>query len=129
MIILYMTGLAFVDNIEELTIFNSYYRNVVYTTPNTNMQLALMSLKPGVEIGEEMHPNTNQFFRIEKGFGKVVYNGGKERNLKENDAIIIPAGMIHNIINIGNEDLKLYTIYGPAEHENGIKQKNKLNEK
>jgi mannose-6-phosphate isomerase-like protein (cupin superfamily) len=120
-----MTGLAFVDNIEELTIENSYYRNVVYTAPNGNMQLVLMSLKPGVEIGEEIHKDTNQFFRIERGSGKVVYNGGKVRDLKDNDAIIIPAGMKHNIINTGKNDLKLYTIYEPAHHKAGIKQKEK----
>jgi mannose-6-phosphate isomerase-like protein (cupin superfamily) len=121
-----MPGLAFVDNIEELTLENPYYRNVLYTTPDNNMQLVLMSLKPGEEIGEEIHPTINQFFRIEKGNGKVVYNDGKERDLKDNDAIIIPAGMKHNVINTGTEDLKLYTIYTPAQHPEGLRQKEKV---
>ena len=121
-----MPGLAFVDNIEELTLENIYYRNVLYTTKDREMQLVLMSLKSGVEIGEEIHPTINQFFRIEKGNGKVVYNDGKERNIKEHDAIIIPAGMKHNVINTGSEDLKLYTIYSPANHPEGLRQKEKV---
>lgn len=121
-----MPGLAFVDNIDFLTKNNTYYRNVLYTAPNKNMQLVLMSLKPNEEIGMEVHENTNQFFRIEAGFGKVKYNDGKEREIKADDAIIIPAGMKHNIINTSNrEDLKLYTIYTPANHKDGLKQKTK----
>jgi mannose-6-phosphate isomerase-like protein (cupin superfamily) len=123
-----MPGLAFVDDIENLTLKNSHYRNVLYTSRDKNMQLVLMSLKPKEEIGEEVHQNTNQFFRIEKGKGKVVYNDGKEREIKEDDAIIIPAGMKHNIINTGDEPLKLYTIYTPAQHEDGLKQKDKPKE-
>jgi mannose-6-phosphate isomerase-like protein (cupin superfamily) len=120
-----MPGLAFVDNIEELTLENTYYRNVAYTTPDEKMQLVFMSLKPNEEIGEEIHATINQFFRIEKGNGKVVYNDGKEKVIKDNDAIIIPAGMKHNIINTGSEDLKLYTIYTPANHPSGLRQKRK----
>jgi mannose-6-phosphate isomerase-like protein (cupin superfamily) len=121
-----MPGLAFVDNIEELTLENTYYRNVLYTTKDRNMQLVLMSLKPGVEIGEEIHETESQFFRIEKGECKVIYNDEKERFLKDDDAIIIPAGMKHNIINTGNDDLKLYTIYTPAHHPEGLKMKEKI---
>lgn len=123
-----MPGLAFIDNIQNLTLENPYYRNVLYTSPDKNMQLVLMSLKPGEEIGEEIHPNTNQFFRIEKGQGKVVYNDDKERDLHDDDAIIIPAGMKHNIINTGDKDLKIYTIYTPANHPDGLRQKNKPEE-
>lgn len=123
-----MPGLAFVDNIDYLTKHNTYYRNVLYTCPNKNMQLVLMSLKPGEEIGMEMHDDVNQFFRIEAGLGKVEYNDGKEKEIKADDAIIIPAGMKHNIKNIGNEDLKLYTIYTPANHPDGLKQKEKVEE-
>ncbi len=120
-----MPGLAFVDNIEELTVENTYYRNVLFTTKDKQMQLVLMSIKPGEEIGMEIHEEINQFFRIEKGVGKVIYNDNKERELKDNDAIIIPAGMRHNIINTGNDDLKLYTIYTPANHPENLRQKNK----
>jgi mannose-6-phosphate isomerase-like protein (cupin superfamily) len=120
-----MPGLAFVDDIEELTLENTYYRNVIYTSKDKNMQLVLMSLKPGEEIGEEVHPKINQFFRIEKGKGKIVYNNEKEQDIKDDDAIIIPAGMKHNVINTGTKDIKLYTIYTPANHPHGLRQKNK----
>jgi mannose-6-phosphate isomerase-like protein (cupin superfamily) len=123
-----MPGLAFVDDIENLTLKNSHYRNVLYTSKDKKMQLVLMALKPKEEIGEEIHPNTDQFFRIEKGKGKVVYNDGKVREIKEDDAIIIPAGMKHNIVNTGDEPLKLYTIYTPAQHEDKLKQKDKPKE-
>jgi mannose-6-phosphate isomerase-like protein (cupin superfamily) len=123
-----MPGLAFVDNIEELTLENKYYRNVIYTTKNRDMQLVLMSLKPDVEIGEEIHPTITQFFRIEKGEGEVRYNDGKIKKIKAEDAIIIPAGMKHNLVNTGNDDLKLYTIYTPANHPEGLKQKEKIKE-
>lgn len=124
-----MPGLAFVDNIEELTLENTYYRNVLFTTKDRQMQLVLMTIKPGEEIGMEIHEEINQFFRIEKGTGKIIYNDNKERDLKNNDAIIIPAGMRHNIINTGNDDLKLYTIYTPANHPEGLRQKDKIEEK
>jgi mannose-6-phosphate isomerase-like protein (cupin superfamily) len=123
-----MPGLAFIDNIEDLTLENTSYRHVIYTTTDRNMQIVLMSLNQGVEIGEEIHPTTNQFFRIEKGNGKVVYNNGKERELKDGDSIVIPAGMKHNIINTGSKILKLYTIYTPAHHHEGLKQKDKVDE-
>jgi mannose-6-phosphate isomerase-like protein (cupin superfamily) len=119
-----MSGMVFVDNIEELTLENKHYRNVLYTSKDKQIQLVLMSIKPNEEIGMEIHKNINQFFRIEKGTAKVIYKD-KNKILHDNDALIIPAGMKHNIINIGTEDLKLYTIYTPANHPVGLKQKNK----
>jgi len=117
---------AFVDDIEKLTVENSYYRNVIFTTDDKGMQLVLMSLKSGEDIGEEIHPNVNQFFRIEQGQGKVVYKDEKkERDIKDDDAIIIPAGMLHNIVNTGNKDLKFYSIYTPANHPHNTIDKTK----
>ena len=109
----------FYNNIEELTIKNNNYRNVLYTRPN-GMQFVLMSLKPGVEIGMEIHQDHDQFIRIEKGNGKaVIKENGKDIEYKLSDgfAILIPSGTYHNIINTGLEDLKLYSIYTPPEHK------------
>lgn len=118
----------FVDNIEKLTIDNSNYRKVIYTTKSKNMQLVLMSLKPSEEIGMEVH-DVDQFFRIDQGKGQLIYDkSGEKINqlLKDGDAIIIPAGTYHNIINIDpKEKLKLYTIYTPANHPDGRLQENK----
>jgi mannose-6-phosphate isomerase-like protein (cupin superfamily) len=117
--------LVFVENIEELTQTNNDYRNVLYTSADQKMQLVLMSLKPKEEIGREVHENIDQFFRIEKGNGLLVYgNSNKKREIKENDAIIIPSGTYHNIINTSNtKDLKLYTLYTPKAHKDQLKQK------
>jgi mannose-6-phosphate isomerase-like protein (cupin superfamily) len=79
-----------------------------------------MSLKPGEEIGEEIHAESDQFFRFEKGVGKVIIDGN-EFEVKDGDAVIIPAGAKHNIINLSaTEELKLYTIYSPAHHQDGV---------
>lgn len=112
----------FKGDIEHLTLKNTYYRKVINTTPT--MQLVLMSIKPGQEIGREKHAETSQFIRIEGGKG-VAYVGRKKYLLKDGDAIVIPPGKTHNIINTGNEDLKLYSIYAPPEHPKGRKQRNK----
>jgi len=117
----------FYNNIEELTIKNNNYRNVLYTHRN-GVQFVLMSLKPGVEIGMEMHQNHDQFIRIEKGNGKaVIKENGKDVEYKLSDgfAILIPSGTYHNIINTGLKDLKLYSIYTPPEHKQGLIQKDK----
>jgi mannose-6-phosphate isomerase-like protein (cupin superfamily) len=105
-------------NIEELTVGNSNFRQVVYT--GEQMQLVLMSLKPGEDIGSEIHPENDQFFRFDAGSGKVVINE-TEYEVSDGDAVIVPRGSEHNVINTSEtEDLKLYTIYAPAHHKDGI---------
>lgn len=103
-------------NIEELTLANTNFRRVLYTGPKS--QLVLMSLKPGEEIGVEVHPQVDQFFRIEAGEGKAII-GGVEYVLTDGVAVIVPAGSEHNFINTGASDLKLYTIYTPPNHIDG----------
>jgi len=105
---------GFVGNISDLTEENSDYRRVLYT--GQNLQLVVMSLKPGEEIGEETHDNIDQFFRIEEGSGEVVING-ETSSVKGDYAIIVPAGARHNVRNTGTTPLRLYTIYGPPEHK------------
>jgi mannose-6-phosphate isomerase-like protein (cupin superfamily) len=118
-------------NLEKETIENNFYRHVIYTSNNT--QLVLMSIKPNEEIDNEIHHNLDQFIRIEKGLGNVIYNKGKNNETKEilsnGIAIIIPAGTWHNIKNIGSEPLKLYSIYSPPEHLNSLIQENKYYKK
>lgn len=106
------------DNIEKLTLENSNFRKVLYTA--THSQLVLMSLKPMEEIGMEVHNENDQFFRFESGQGKVVIDGN-EYEVKNGDAVIVPTGAEHNVINTSDsEDLKLYTIYSPAHHQDGV---------
>ena len=107
----------FVDDIEKLTLENSNFRKVLST--NSHSQLVVMSLKPTEDIGMEVHNDVDQFFRIDSGQGKVVANG-QEYEISDGYAIVIPAGTEHNIINTSEtEDLKLYTIYSPANHPDG----------
>lgn len=105
------------DNIEKLTLENTNFRKVLYTGEKS--QLVLMSLKPGEEIGMEIHPDNDQFFRFEAGKGKVVINGN-EYEVEDGDAVVVPRGAEHNVINTGNDYLKLYTIYSPAHHKDGV---------
>lgn len=111
--------MGYSDNIEDRTLENSNFRKVLYT--GKFMQLVVMSLKPGEDIGEEVHDNVDQFFRVEKGEAKVVMNG-EETLLTDDMVAIVPAGTLHNVINTSMDmDLKLYTIYAPANHpENTI---------
>jgi mannose-6-phosphate isomerase-like protein (cupin superfamily) len=105
-------------NIEKLTLENENFRRVLYTAEHC--QLVLMSLAPGVEIGSEVHEDGDQFFRFEKGQGKVVINQ-TEYNVTDGDNAIVPAGATHNVINTSaTEPLKLYTIYAPPHHKDGI---------
>jgi mannose-6-phosphate isomerase-like protein (cupin superfamily) len=105
-------------NIEEETLNNNYFRKVLYTGKYS--QLVVMALKPGEEIGNEVHPNVDQFFRIEQGEAKVVLNNGEtEFTVKEDEVFIVPAGTWHNVINVSDKDLKLYTIYSPPNHPDG----------
>lgn len=109
---------GFNTNIEQATLANNNFRQVLYTGKHS--QLVLMSLKPKEEIGMEVHPDNDQFFRFEKGQGKCVIDGN-EYELTDGSVIVVPAGAQHNIINVSeNEDLKLYTIYSPAHHKDGI---------
>ena len=109
---------GFNANIEKETLENNNFRKVLYTGKHS--QLVLMSLLPNEEIGMEVHPDNDQFFRFEKGQGKCIIDGN-EYNVEDGSAIIVPAGAQHNIINTsGEEDLKLYTIYSPAHHKDGI---------
>ena len=117
----YMGG--YYGKIEELTLGNTNFRTVIFTGKNT--QLVLMSLKPMEEIGEETHPDVDQFFRFEKGHAKVVMDG-TEYEVSEGDAVIVPAGTKHNVINNSKtEDLKLYTLYSPPNHPDGTVHKTK----
>ncbi len=107
----------FVDNIERITLDNNNFRKVLST--NEHSQLVVMSLKPMEEIGMEVHENVDQFFRIDAGQGKVIAND-QEYEGSDGYAVIIPAGTNHNVINTSEtEDLKLYTIYSPANHPDG----------
>lgn len=115
-----MTG--FVDNIEKLTTENTDFRRVIYT--GNFLQLVLMSLEPGQDIGSEVHKDHDQFFRIESGKGAVVIDG-ERTEVKDDDAIIVPAGAKHNVINTGDKSLKLYTLYGPPDHKDGVVHKTK----
>jgi mannose-6-phosphate isomerase-like protein (cupin superfamily) len=108
---------GFVDDIEELTEKNSDFRRVIYT--GKYLQLVLMSLEPGEDIGEETHSDRDQFFRVEKGKGEIVIDG-KRTKVKSDDAMIVPAGARHNVINSGDKPLRLYTLYGPPEHRDGF---------
>ena len=112
----------FRGNIENMSLNNNYYRRVIYTTKT--MQLVLMSLHPKEEIGMEVHRHTSQFIRVESGHA-LAYIGSKRYNLKDGDAILVPANRKHNIINIGKDCLKLYTIYSPPEHPKDKKEKRK----
>ena len=113
---------GFVDNIEKLTLENKNFRKVIYTSKHS--QLVLMSLKPKEEIGLEVHPDNDQFFRCEKGEGKVIIDGN-EYNISDGFAIVIPAGSNHNVINTGKDELKLYTVYSPAHHRDKVIHKTK----
>ena len=108
---------GFVDDIEELTEGNDDFRRVLYT--GKHLQLVLMALKPGEEIGEEVHEDRDQFFRVEAGQGEVSIDGQRHA-IKDDDAIVVPAGARHNVINTGKQPLKLYTLYGPPEHRDGV---------
>ena len=108
---------GYVNNIEKLTLENENFRKVLYTAPHS--QLVLMSIAPNDDIGEEIH-HLDQFLRIEKGTGKAVLND-IEYLLEDGSAVVVPAGVKHNIINTSNsEPLKLYSVYSPAEHKDGV---------
>ena len=108
---------GYVEDIEDLTLENAAFRRVLYT--GKHLQLVLMSLKAGEEIGSEVHADHDQFFRIEKGKGEVWIDGERTK-IKRDDAIVVPAGASHNIVNTGSKSLKLYTLYAPPQHQDGV---------
>ena len=117
---------GFHANIENLTIENTDFRRVLYTADHC--QLVLMSLKPGEEIGMEVHEKVDQFFRFELGNGQVIINGF-EYTVSNGDVVIVPAGSQHNVINTSQStDLRLYTLYSPANHLDGTIHKTKADE-
>jgi mannose-6-phosphate isomerase-like protein (cupin superfamily) len=108
---------GYVDDIEEATERNEDFRRVLYT--GKHLQLVLMTLQPGEEIGEETHDDRDQFFRIEEGEGEAIIDG-MIHEIEDDFGIIVPAGARHNIVNTGDEPLRLYTLYGPPEHRDGV---------
>jgi mannose-6-phosphate isomerase-like protein (cupin superfamily) len=107
---------GFVQNIEGLAVDNSNFRRVLYTTKNC--QLVLMALKPSEEIGAEVH-ELDQFFRVEEGSGEAVLDGVRTP-IRAGFAVLVPAGTEHNIINTGKSPMKLYTLYAPPNHRDGV---------
>lgn len=106
----------FAENIKELAKENIYFRHVIHT--GAHSQLVLMSLAVGEEIGEETHVGSDQILVVVKGYAKADISG-QERTLQKHDIVYVDAGTKHNIINTGDEQLKLYTIYAPAVHQDG----------
>ena len=114
---------GYVVNIEEKTMDNNFFREVLFTAQN--VQLVVMSLGPGEEIGLETHDDGDQFIRVEAGKGIAILDG-EEHDLEDGSAVVIPAGVQHNIINSSSQQsLKLYTIYSPPEHPDGTVNKDK----
>jgi mannose-6-phosphate isomerase-like protein (cupin superfamily) len=106
---------AYVGPIEKQTLSNNYFRRVLFT--GKHAQLVVMCLQPGEEIGNEVHANVDQFFRIEQGEATFVFRGKEKHLVKDGDAVIVPAGTYHNVINTSKTTaMKLYTIYSPPNH-------------
>ena len=117
-----MTG--YVGAIEELALRNTYFRQVLFTSAHA--QLVLMCLQPGEEIGDEVHAGVDQFFRIEGGDARFVFNEKEERLVHAGDGVVVPAGTFHNVINTSKTaPLRLYTIYSPPNHPDGTVHKTK----
>lgn len=113
---------GYIANIEKLSLENDSFRQVLYT--DKNIQLVLMSLLAGEEIGEEIH-DVDQFLRVEKGVGTAILND-ISHDIADGSAVIVPAGTKHNLINTGNEMMKLYTLYTPPHHRDGVVHKTKI---
>jgi len=115
---------GYVGPIEKLTIKNKFFRQVLFTGKYS--QLVVMRLNPKEEIGNEVHPAVDQFFRIEDGRAKFVFNGTEVHVAKAGDAVVVPAGTYHNVINASpSKPLKLYTLYTPPQHPDGTIHKTK----
>jgi mannose-6-phosphate isomerase-like protein (cupin superfamily) len=116
--------IEYVGPIEKQTLNNAYFRQVLFTAPHS--QLVVMCLQPGEAIGDEMHPKVDQFFRIERGEAKFVFNEKEEHLVHDGDAVVVPAGTYHNVVNTSKTAmLKLYTIYSPPNHPDGTVHKTK----
>jgi len=116
--------IGYVGPIENQTLENTFFRRVLYTGPHA--QLVLMCLAPGEEIGDEVHPKVDQFFRIEQGQAKFVFNEAEQHLVRDGDAVVVPAGTWHNVINTSQTTpLKLYTVYSPPNHPDGTVHKTK----
>jgi mannose-6-phosphate isomerase-like protein (cupin superfamily) len=113
---------GYVKDVAKATLDNNNFRKVLYT--GEHAQLVVMALKPGEEIGEEVHEDRDQFFRFEQGQGEVHIDG-KKNKVEDDVGVIVPAGSKHNVVNTGDEPLKFYTIYGPPEHKDGTIHKTK----
>jgi mannose-6-phosphate isomerase-like protein (cupin superfamily) len=114
----------YVGPIESLTIKNGYFRQVLFT--GKHCQLVVMCLQPAEEIGNEVHHNVDQFFRIESGEARFIFNGKEEHLAKDGDAVVVSAGTYHNVINVSKtKALKLYTVYSPPNHPDGTIHKTK----
>ncbi len=117
-----MTG--YVGPIEQDTLKNSYFRRVLFT--GKHEQLVVMCLQGGEEIGNEIHDDVDQFFRLEEGEAKFVFNGKEEHIVKDGQAVVVPAGTYHNVINnSASKPMRLYTIYSPPQHADGTIHKTK----
>jgi len=114
--------IGFIGDIEELTEENTDFRRVLYS--GSKLQLVLMSIAPGEEIGGEIHADNDQFFRIEDGEGRLVIDG-ETHKIKSGSGVVVPAGAHHNLICTGHQPLKVYTIYGPPHHRDQLVQKTK----
>jgi mannose-6-phosphate isomerase-like protein (cupin superfamily) len=114
----------YVGHIEQATLKNGYFREVLFTGKHS--QLVVMSLQPKEEIGNEVHQNVDQFFRIEEGKAKFVFDGKEEHVIGNGDAVLVPAGTYHNVINASSDKpLKLYTLYTPPNHPDRTVHKTK----
>ncbi len=114
----------YVVAIEKQILENTYFRQVLFTSQNA--QIVVMCLRPGEEIGDEVHPNVDQFFRIEQGEATFVFDEKVERQVHDGDAVVVPAGTYHNVVNPSKTVmLKLYTIYSPPNHPDGTVHKTK----
>ena len=114
----------YVGHLEKITVKNDDFRHVLFT--GEHLQLVLMSLKPGEDIGNETHAAVDQFFRIEEGEARFVFNATEDHLVAAGDAVVVPAGTSHNVINASATlPLKLYTIYTPPNHPDGTVQKTK----
>jgi mannose-6-phosphate isomerase-like protein (cupin superfamily) len=113
---------GYVADIEDKTEANKDFRHVLYT--GQNLQLVVMSLKPGQDIGAETHATHDQFFRVEQGKGEVVIDGVTHK-VKSGTGIVVPAGALHNLVNTGDDAMKVYTIYGPPNHVDQLEQETK----
>ena len=111
------------DDIERQTTGNSDFRRVLYT--GQHLQLVLMTLQPGEEIGAEVHEDRDQFFRFEAGRGQVDIDDNSY-DVEDGSGVIVPSGARHNVRNTGDAPLKLYTLYGPPEHKDGVIQSTKV---